>query len=50
MTITAKSLIPAFGMLLKHILEEAKITKKRHLFVVLYSAKRICEKYKMVAE
>jgi hypothetical protein len=31
-------------------LEEAKKTTKNATFFVLYSAKRICEKYKMAAE
>jgi hypothetical protein len=45
----AKCLIPAIGMLLKHFLEEAK-KPKNATFFVLYSAKRICEKYTMAAE
>ncbi len=49
MPITAKCLIPAIGMLLKHILDEPN-EPKNVTFFVLYSAKRICEKYKMVAE
>jgi hypothetical protein len=51
MPITAKYLIAAIGMLLKHIFRGSQKNKKRHLFcIILYSAKRICEKYKMAAE
>jgi hypothetical protein len=50
MPITAKCLIPAIGMLPEHILEEAKKNPKNATFFVLYSAKRICERYKMAAE
>ncbi len=50
MPITAKCLIPAIGMLLKHIFRGSQKNKKNATFLVLYSAKRICEKYKMAAE
>jgi hypothetical protein len=50
MQITAKSLIPAIGMLLKHIFRGSQKNPKNTSFFVLYSAKRICEKYKMAAE
>ncbi len=50
MPITAKSLIPAFGMLLKHIFRGSQKKQKNATFFVLYSAKRICENYKMAAE
>jgi hypothetical protein len=50
MPITAKCLIPAIGMLLKHIFRGCKKKQKNATFFVLYSAKRICKKYKMAAE
>jgi hypothetical protein len=49
MLITAECLIPAIGMLLKHIFRGSQ-KNKNTTFFVLYSAKRICEKYKMAAE
>ncbi len=50
MPITDKCLITAIGMLLKHIFRGSQINQKTATFFVLYSAKRICEKYKMAAE
>jgi hypothetical protein len=50
MPITAKCLIPTVGMLLKHSFRGTKKKPKNATFFVLYSAKRICEKYKMAAE
>jgi hypothetical protein len=43
MPITAKSLIPAIGMLLKHIFRGSQKNQKNASFFVLYSAKRICK-------
>jgi hypothetical protein len=50
MQITDKCLIPAVGMLLKHIFRGSQKKTKKATFFVLYSAKEICENYKMAAE
>jgi hypothetical protein len=50
MPITAKCLIPAIGMLLKHYFRGSQKKPKNATFVVLYSAKGICVKYKMAAQ
>jgi hypothetical protein len=50
MPITAKCLIPAIGMLLKHIFRGSQKNTKNATFFVFYSAERICKKYKMAAE
>jgi hypothetical protein len=49
MPITAKCLIPAIGILLKHIFRGSKKKQKNATFFILYSAKQICGKYKMAA-
>jgi hypothetical protein len=50
MPITAKCIIPAVGILLKVIFRGSQVNQKNTTFFVLYSAKRIYEKYKMAAE
>jgi hypothetical protein len=50
MPITTKCLIPAIGMLLKHIFRGSQKKTTNATFFVLHSAKGICEKYKMAAE
>jgi hypothetical protein len=50
MPIIAKCIIPAVGIPLKVIFRGSQENQKTLHFFVLYSAKRIYEKYKMAAE
>jgi hypothetical protein len=50
MPLTVKCIIPAIGMLLKHIFRGSQKNQTNATFFVIYSAKGICKKYKMADE